>query len=365
MALNRYRYLLILLLWTLPAWSNMSAPWRSGDAVGEPAADLRGLVVRNESLVLDLRPLGLLKRNQDRAYVLVEATYNIERKGPDKSVELVFVAPGQEGGAEVWLDGQAVSFTAGNSTELPARWTSPPSTPRAGGGKPLNFQPLNPATVLHFKIKFGPGSHTVRVKYDLKPTAVCSESPLRYWQLAYILSPARQWAGFGTLDAQVLVPAGWQVATSLPMEAFDGGYKGHWQGIPADSLGLSLQAPVPAQWSVVPLLAGLGLVLCGCLGWAVGVWVGGSRHSLVWTAAPCLMLAATMMTAFLLTGLAALERVSNQTPGQGSWSWSYAASMEVIFLSIPLAGAGWMAAQLAALLAAKRRRVQLSSSARK
>lgn len=349
----------MLILLTLPAWSNMAAPWRSGDAVGEPSADLSGLVVQSESLVLDLRPLGQLKSNQDRAYALVEASYQIVRKGAPKAVDLVFVAPGQDGRAEVWLDDQPQTFVAQKSEKLPQQWKSPPTTPRAGGGSELAFEPLHPDQVLRFRLKFAPGQHTVRVKYDLRPTAMCSGSPLRYWQLAYVLAPARQWAGFGSLDAQVLLPEGWQLATSLPMEKDVQGWRGRWSGVPADFLTLSAQAPIPAQWPILETLAGLCVIVPVGLAWMAGGWLGRQRRSLWWSLPLAWGLAGLAMVSFLGLGFAALERITAHPPGQSSWNWSYGQSMGIFFGSVPLAAVAWALAQAILVLAARRARSQL------
>ena len=323
--------------------------------MGEPSSDLAGLAVRKESLVLDLRPLGQLKSKQERAYALVEARYDIERKGPSKTVDLVFIAPAQEGKAEVWLDDQAVPFRAEKTTAIPTAWSPPKTTPRAGGGDPLAFEPSKPQESLRFSLQFRPGPHQVRVKYDLRPNAVCSRSPLRFWQLAYVLAPARQWASFGTLEATVLAPPDWKVATSLPMEATPEGWKGHWQGIPADSLALSAQAPVPTQWPLIPGMAALGMVVSTACGWVLGGWLRRGQRSKLWAPLLGLLVAGAVMIAFLLGGLTALEQMNSQPPGQQSWTWSYGASMEVIFGSFLVGAGGWFLTVLIALVAARRR----------
>lgn len=350
------RYLFWLFLLSLPVWCNMAAPWRSGDSVGEPSADLRGMTVQSEALRLDLRPLGQLKNAQDRAFVLVEATYQILRKGSPKSVELVFVAPGQDGHAEVWLDDRPQTFAVEKAGALPQPWRSPATTPRAGGGPTLTFEPFQPEQVLRFRLLFTPGKHTVRVKYELRPTAVCSQSPLRYWQLAYVLAPARQWTDFGALDAEILIPEGWRLATSLPMEPNGPAYRGHWQGVPADFLALSAQAPVPPRWPVIETVAGLCLFVPLGMAWGVGDWLGRRGRSLWWSLVFALGLASLSMAAFLGLGFAVLEALPSYPPAQVSWNWSYGQTVGVLFGSLPLGVVAWVSVQFTMLLAARKAR---------
>ena len=261
------RLLLLLLLAAGPAHANMASPVEPGTPAGEPAAALAGLRVARETLTLDLRPLGI-----GRPYAVVEATYRIVNGGEPRVLPLDVLALGDDvRAAEVWVDEQAVAAVATDSLRVPALWRIATSTP-ALGGEPAPYQAddgVGAPRGLRFEAVLPPGQHTVRVRYRVRPGSYDGgEHPNRVWQLAYSLAPARLWAGFGQLDVAVLVPEGWEAATSLPLRHEPAGRRsqgrqlvGRFPGVPGDVLAVSARAPAPtfggplrAAGLVVPLL---------------------------------------------------------------------------------------------------------------
>lgn len=89
-----------------------------------------------------------------------------------------------------------------------------------------------------------PGRHRLRASYSVTPTRYAG-SPVKYWQFAYVLAPAREWAGFGGLDVTVSAPRGWTVVTEPKLVLEGGDLKGHFDRLPADALALTARSPVP------------------------------------------------------------------------------------------------------------------------
>ncbi len=98
-----------------------------------------------------------------------------------------------------------------------------------------------------------------------------------WWQLAFVLSPARQWKGFGELDLTVTVPSGWQAAVRPNLTRRGDVLTGHFSGIPGDSIGLTTRMPLPPDWRTMAWDWGmLGVLilsaLLGCIGARLIPW---------------------------------------------------------------------------------------------
>lgn len=237
-----------LLLVGVPAAvrANMADPVQPGDAAGEPSGALAGLVVERETLELDLRPL---ERGEP---VRVEAVYRIRNDGAARTVELVFVAPGlAQEGEGVWLDGRRIPTSRTPAEALPAAWSPPATTPTPDGDSTMAY-PAGQEGAFLFRLGIGPGRHEVRVRYPVSPAYHADADETMIWQIGYVLAPARAWGGFGGLDARVLVPSGWRVATE-PMLRREGDLlTGSWDHLPADALAISAQLPPPSPLRSLP-----------------------------------------------------------------------------------------------------------------
>jgi hypothetical protein len=283
---------------------------RSGDGLRDPQGELKSVHIEHEVLLIDMRSLA-----QGRP-VVVEANYQVRNSGEGRAVELVFVAPAltsdlngggwvwreaqwvnderlspvTEGG--VWLDGQAIAGVrpeTGDDT-LPKDWQPPKATPALGESqKPLPYQATSSSTIL-FRIDLAPGEHSIRVRYAARPSAYCTPgSPAIYWQLGYVLAPARQWASFGGLDAKVLLPTGWRAAGTPEMKREGESLVGSWTAIPSDTLALTAQTTESVfreagPYWVTLLFVGLPLavVLSVISGWLIGRWLGARKRTSAW-----------------------------------------------------------------------------------
>lgn len=259
-----------LFLFPVTAAANMAPPWQPGDAVGEPQGELSEMHIEHEQLTFDLRPLAL----GDPA--LVSATYQVRNDGETKDVDLVFVATGlAHGTTGVWLDGVPIDFErgdgSGSSYEPPPgiSWRPPSTTPGLDGDR-LQYEARFDG-VLRFSLPVEPGSHDIVVSYPALATAYSGDSPARYWQLGYVLAPAREWASFGTLDVAVTLPPGWSLASEPALQRTGDDAAGSFQGVPADALAITAQMPViapgfnpwPAVVLVVGVFAGLLVAMLG------------------------------------------------------------------------------------------------------
>ena len=249
--------LVILLAVAAPAYANVSQKNFPGMRAGEPAG-IEQIAIEHETLVFDLR---------DRAHVT--ATYQLDNKTTEPvTEELVFVSGmSRIGGTEVRFDGAVIagkSVSPAQAEKFPAAWSPPLTTPSLDGGEPVGFASENP-TSIEFTLTIPPGKHTLAVAYDVLPAMTRSHGgPTRLYQIGYVLSPARDWGSFGTLDVTVEAPAGWQIATSPPLTRTGNTLRGQFTGLPQDTIGISMAARTGSMYMVakiaLPLLVLLVLI---------------------------------------------------------------------------------------------------------
>lgn len=277
---------------------------RPGDAPREPAGALKSVRILSETLVIDMRPLKELRP------ALVEATYVVSNEAGEHTLELVFVAASMRPGAAwawdgrgwsplpgrpesergVWLDGRPVEArAAADGAGLPAGWAPPPTTPGLLPGQgELPFKSEGAGT-LSFRVTLAPGRHELRVRYEARPGAYAdARTDAVYWQLGYVLAPAREWAGFGGLDARVLLPAGWRAAARPEMRREGDALVARWDALPADTLAVTAQTDEetvydPALfWKALLILGGLFTAPVALAGWKLGAWLGRRGRTSAW-----------------------------------------------------------------------------------
>lgn len=346
----------VSLVLPVAASANMASPVQPGDVLGEPAGDLAGIAIEHEDLRIDLRPLA-----QGRPAV-IDATYRIRNDGPGREVELVFVATSLTAGvASVKLDGQPLDFQANYvpagrnpDTEIGAPWPPPSTTPGVRGGRDLRYSATIRGQLL-FTPTIEPGQHEIAVHYAAGATAYSGDSPVRYWQLGYVLSPARRWASFGTLDVAVQLPTGWVAATAPALDRVDDELRGAFDGIPADALAITAQAPLPPEglpgWLVIVALLGVG----GLLGWLGGGLLGRRGRGARWLLPISLAYGIGAVVIAGATGAFAQSQ-SGIPDSQRAWTYGYGAIFVVILVLPLLLIGGAVVMQVAAVVAASRAR---------
>lgn len=302
---------------------------RPGDAPREPAGGLKSVRILSETLLIDMRPLKQLRP------VIVEATYLVSNEADEHSLDLVFVAasmrpgaawvwngggwlpspggPGAERG--VWLDGRPVEARAdADDAGLPAEWAPPSTTPGLLPGQgELPFKSSGKET-LSFRVTLAPGRHELRVRYEARPGAYAdARSDAVYWQLGYVLAPAREWAGFGGLDAKVLLPAGWRAAARPEMRREGDALVAHWDALPADTLAVTAQTDEETVydpwlfWKALLILCGLFTAPAAFAGWKLGAWLGRRGRTSAWglLASPLFVVLLYVLSYFVASALSA------------------------------------------------------------
>jgi hypothetical protein len=241
----------LLLSLCLPAavFANAAAPSQGGQAGTEPTGLEQVFIVR-ESLSIDLRRLDEARSHEGQV-ILVEAVYELENRGAESRLDLVFAFGSAFKDFRVWLDDQPVGSQPVRLKEQPRSWDVPDTTPWLEGRK-LDYAGGSSSSYgardsQSFNPVVPPGRHRLRATYSVTPSRYAS-SPVLYWQFAYVLAPAREWAGFGGLDVTVSAPRGWTVVTEPKMVLEGEDLKGHFDQLPADALALTARAPVPFSY---------------------------------------------------------------------------------------------------------------------
>ena len=300
------------------ASANMANPRQPGDPLGEPTGGLESVTIEHETLVIDLRPLA----NDDPA--AVDATYNVRNDGSARALNLEFIATGLvEKGSGVWLDNAPVKASVSTAGALPRSWQPPRTTPGIGGGV-LDYGVRRNGT-LAFDLSLTPGPHQIHVHYLARATAYSGDSPARYWQLGYVLAPARSWAHFGGLDVRVQVPPGWRAASDPSLTRKGDELDGSFNTIPSDALGLTVQAPfspVPYADAMAPIAWIVCLLITIVLGIVTGRWLSRRRRSIVWTIPLAVVVA--VVSAIVVVAVTAWNPSTAAVPdSQLAWTYDY------------------------------------------
>lgn len=274
------------------AWANAGVPSFGGVPVGE-VGGLAGIRIVSETLAIDLRPVDSSTAvagasddfgDDSRRLVdlgssaIVTATYFLANDGEGRIVDLHF-AHGVERVQDfrVAIDDRPVTARR-LDLDLQPEWRPPLYSPGPDGPESYLFSGMfgddtispSPST-FHASLPPGPSRLTVRYRAVAGTYLV---EPLIVRQFAYILAPARSWAGFGTLDVAVEVPPGWRAWSEPALERRGDRLTAHFEGVPADALTLSVQPAegawrIAARWLSRALLAFV-LIAGARLCWRIG-----------------------------------------------------------------------------------------------
>lgn len=330
------------------ARANISAPWHAGDPGAEPGGDLGQLEVIREQFELDLRPLA-----HGAGRVPVRVRYEVRNGGDAVTRELVFVTPGIARG-EVLLDGEPVPGAEARTEKLPEVWQNM-RTPDIDGGD-LQYEVAPAAQVLGFSLALAAGAqHVIEIRYELAPGWYDTGELYASHQIAYLLAPARQWGGFGTLDVRVQLPEDWEAAALPALQREGDMLVGRFQGVPADMVGVTVRRPAELSWGWIFVLAGV----------AIGLLAGVTlvrrlgRLAATWRLLPALLaglaasLAATAVLFVLPTlGIWLWQDLLDQT--QLAHHYFYDLNMLIYFLLGPAVGVIYVVIGLALFLRARR-----------
>jgi hypothetical protein len=213
---------------------------------------------------------------------------------------------------------------------------SPPRTTPGLDGRPLPYIAFFDQTDdLEFSPTFASGGNEIRVRYAAQAGAYSGGSPARYWQLGYVLSPAREWPSFGALDIVVQLPPGWAAASEPALERTGDELRGSFDGVPADSLAITTQIPVPATPGVI-FLATVAIAIA--IGWLIarrgGRFLASRGRRARWLLPVSLIYSVIAAFAIVIAGNATFSGDSLPV-GQDAWTYGYAPTL-LLVLSFPL-----------------------------
>jgi hypothetical protein len=266
--LGRACLALPLFLTTGMARANVGPPSSGGQVVLEPVG-IKNVEITRESLTIDLRPLA------QNGHAHVEALYRLHNRSIEKKLDLLF-ASGSASVANfrVWLGDQPVTSRPDKDARLPSRWRVPKQTPGLNGGQPLDYleyDEVKPAAPLALTVVIPPGQHTLKVRYEAEAATHFFGEPIVYRQFAYVLAPARSWAGFGGLDVTIHLPQGWRAACTPALARHGDTLRGTFDHLPADAIALTVQAPSGWAYQIVSY-GSLGLLALTVLAGTVLCW---------------------------------------------------------------------------------------------
>jgi hypothetical protein len=149
-------------------------------------------------------------------------------------------------------------------------WAPPVTTPTADGDGELGYEVHRGDSDPAFSLRLEPGEHELVVRCTADASASFTE-PTVTWQLAYVLAPAREWASFGGLDVEIIVPERWRAAASPALVRDGDTLRGSFDALPSDAIAIATQmeppfsysALVAASWLALLVVAIAGLPLCG------------------------------------------------------------------------------------------------------
>ena len=276
---RRYRFagFLVLGAWLLPSevWGNAGPPTRGGTPFLVEPVGIKDVEIVREHLSIDLRGFASGRPAQ------VEAVYQLRNRGPEQKLDLVFVTGASAVlGFQIRLGDEPVASRPAEDLQLPAEWQLPATTPDiyGRGGVPYYTAARNTRTVkpMAFTLLLAPGPHTLQVRYGTHGLVRLRDHgrPTVYHQLAYVLAPARSWAGFGGLDISVQLPPGWRAASVPALQRDGDALTGSFSDVPADALALTIQAPEGWAYHLVKYAA-TGFFILAALGGGVLCWYGG------------------------------------------------------------------------------------------
>ena len=209
-----------------------------------------------------------------------------------------------------------VAATLGPLGPVPASWMPPAGTPALQAGPDVPYGVDRPAG-LTFQVFLIYGRHTLNARYRAVPTAV-QRRPLllRAALLAAWRSCSRPHdggEGFGDIAVTVRVPPGWPAAVRPALVRTGDALTGHFDGIPADAIGVTTRMPLPPDWTQVGWVVSVSVVvIVGLI--AVGCSAVGAAGRRFWAWHYCWSVSPRSSSPFLEQ-----MRSDSVPPGQMSW----------------------------------------------
>ncbi len=210
----------------------------------------------------------------------------------DVALDLLFISPiGDD--LLITLEGMPLEVHAEPNADLPEEWrlSTRSVDPLTGEEYELNTAATHePSSAYSFDVQLKAGA---RATLDATFTPLLTVDRARHEyitrHLTYVLGPAKNWAGFGTLEVSVAAPSRYVLGASPALRKVGeaGGvarYSGTFDGVPAEVLKLATisnaaVAPRPLWESVkVPIGIVLPIVAAALVGIGLGGWLARIRR---------------------------------------------------------------------------------------
>lgn len=252
--------------------ANIGPLTSGGQVVAEPAG-IEHISISHESLLIDLRPL---EENRPGKVLVV---YHVENRDEPRQLDLLFATGGPDiTGFVATFDGLPLRSRPMVDVAIPPAWQPPKTTPAPGGREPLSYLGFGSRKTipLALSVTIPSGMHTLQVEYSASAAMHRLGQPTIYHQFAYVLAPARTWAGFGGLDVAIQLPPGWNAACEPALSREGDVLSGSFATIPQDAIAVTVQAPAGPYYQVARDASFTGYLLTPCLG-LFGCWLAGRR----------------------------------------------------------------------------------------
>jgi hypothetical protein len=183
-----------------------------------------------------------------------------------------------------------------------------------------------------FDVQVPAGRSHLQARYAAQAATHRGTVPLVTKQFAYVLAPAREWSGFGSLGVDVLLPENWKAATSPRLERHGDTLQGEYSEVPADCIAVSLQPPMRLPGAIAAAGARL-LYLLALFGGPIAMIYGGRKKRVAGSPRRSATGMGVMWgAALLVTGIAALTVPTAVAPSE----WTFPNPFEFI-LGVPAA----------------------------
>jgi len=194
------------LLFTLSAVANMYSPIEEGSTGASPFVSQHVDIIKEHILIVP-------DNHFQNAQFFIE--YHIDAKMAGSQIPLLFYASEYTDGFKIWLDDREIDLNP-----VPDRYQNMDgdpfndfsyifNSPEAGdngyidlGGDQTQWLSVNIDELKFFEVDLSEGEHIIRVEYIAERWIDHSEWVNEY-SFRYILSPARYWKSFGTLEITI------------------------------------------------------------------------------------------------------------------------------------------------------------------
>lgn len=233
-----------------PAWS---MPGSGGLVTPARTLDVR---IDRETLSFDF--------TSDIAAPKVKAVYELTNvSGRDATLDLLFIAPSRDA-PSLALDGNPLKVEAAPNAQLPVEWLAPRTgiDPRTGEDYPIRDYAGTMGTTVAWAFRLSlpaTGRGSMTAEYESRTGYDRNRADYVIRHLGYVLGPARNWAGFGTLEVSATLPDRYLLAAKPDLQRIGDSngvatFRATFDGVSDEILRLStISAPQPLSPWVGPI----------------------------------------------------------------------------------------------------------------